>query len=109
MAIKIPPKPGIYLLYKKSKIVYIGQAKNIKQRVEVHKKEFYDWSYSFKYIEFEWDSVKYIIEEDKRKRKKKEKELIKRYNPPFNTTMNTKNKQTRLLNYYTYTYSDITQ
>ena len=38
-----PRKAGVYFLFKDSKLIYIGQSKNIRKRVEFHKKKKFDF------------------------------------------------------------------
>ena len=63
---------GVYLLYNKSKVVYVGKSKNIKNRVIKHRKDKY------------FDSVKSIIFKDDGMVNIYEPYLIQKYNPMYN-------------------------
>lgn len=73
------PKTAIYFLYLKNEIVYIGQSKNVEERVQSHKKRFIFDSYSF-------------IECDESELAKLEAELIFKYAPKHNKTISALSK-----------------
>lgn len=44
---ELPKKPGIYIMYKRNKIIHVGSTKNIRQRLNTHSKKYqmssFDW------------------------------------------------------------------
>ncbi len=66
------PKSGVYFLWDKSEIVYIGQSKDIDSRVNKHKESKEFTSYSF------------IIINDEKDRRVIERGLINAYLPYYN-------------------------
>ncbi len=69
--------PGVYTLFKKDEIVYIGQSWDISIRV------IYYASDKCKNI-MDWDSYSYITINDRKERLLVEKYLIQEYNPSYN-------------------------
>jgi hypothetical protein len=63
---------GIYLLYHKDELVYIGKSSNIKNRVQQHKKD------------KDFDNVKCILFKDIGNINLYEPYLIQKYNPKYN-------------------------
>lgn len=73
--ISVQPKVGVYFLFDKGVLVYIGQSTDIHRRIQDHKQNKIFDSYGF-------------VECDVRELDKKEKSLIKLYNPKYNITHN---------------------
>jgi GIY-YIG catalytic domain len=65
---------GIYILFRKTKIVYIGQTDKLLKRLYEHLRD--------KRIKF--DAVKFIIENESQERKTLESVLIAKHQPPLN-------------------------
>ena len=91
---KIPKEAGIYYLYsKKRKLVYIGKADNLKNRITKHynnhkealiyysKKSYY---FPTLHLTKPFEYYRYTIIKDKLTRKNVEKELIKELKPKYN-------------------------
>ena len=70
---------GVYFLFKKDKIVYVGQSQNIKERINTHKKNklFDCWNY----IEVLGGNINEI-----------EADYILKYNPIYNKSIHTNTK-----------------
>ena len=67
---------GVYFLYDKGELVYIGQSKNILARIYQHKDKVFD---TFGYLEIE----------DEKKRNNKEIDLIMQHSPKYNKSIPT--------------------
>lgn len=80
---KIPTKTsGVYFFFNKNKkLVYIGTALNIRNRIQQHKRKYY------------WKYVKYIAYAKSKKRYDLETCLIKKFNPKWNVTPLPREKQ----------------
>jgi len=79
----ITEKPGVYgIADAKLKMVYVGQAKNLKQRLKEHYSDEKDciWKHAPKKFYAE------IVEDGEDSRRKREAELIAEYDPPCNKT-----------------------
>ncbi len=82
MAHKLPPKPGVYLFWGHSgKILYIGKASNLKNRLnsylktkDIRIKKMLDSARSLKFLRTESDIEALILES----------QLVKKYQPQFN-------------------------
>lgn len=67
---------GVYFLYDKGELVYVGQSKNILARIHQHKDKVFD---TFNYLEIE----------DEKKRNDKEIDLIMQHTPKYNKSIPT--------------------
>ncbi|MFQ5884544.1 MAG: GIY-YIG nuclease family protein [Thermoplasmata archaeon] len=69
---RVPSRSGIYRLYHDGTVVYVGQTKNLRQRLSRHDRDKKYWgSYDYK-------STRYVPAQ---KRKKMEKDAVKRNRP----------------------------
>lgn len=77
----IPEKPGVYLFKKNDKVLYVGKAINLKNRLSSYLND-----KSQKVIELieKSNSIDYIITEDEKSALLLELSLIRKYDPPFN-------------------------
>ena len=80
---EIPPEAGIYVLVNidkstnNEKILYVGMSKNLKNRLNSHQLR--------KRLENEFDFIHiFFIRKNAQILRKEEKNIIKKYNPPYN-------------------------
>lgn len=64
-------KEGIYVLWYKTEVVYVGQSKNVTARIREHKNK-------------KWNMISFIPHKDEAERRIKEALLIKYFQPPYN-------------------------
>jgi excinuclease ABC subunit C len=101
----VPHKPGIYFLYDGNKrLVYIGKAKDIKNRMAEYRYLDFLTRPQFKGMTLKY--IDYIIIDDKKERKEREKQFIKKYNPPLNILYSI-NRQTKIYYYIDLKSEDI--
>lgn len=80
---KIPHQPGVYFFMKKNKILYVGKAKDLKKRVATYRraegktKIMINQATQLKVLPLKNELIAFF----------KEAELIKKYQPPFNTIL----------------------
>jgi excinuclease ABC subunit C len=79
----IPEKPGVYLFKKKQKILYVGKAKNLKNRVLSYFKENHS-NFKTKILIEQADKVEWIITKNEVEALILENNLIKKHKPKFN-------------------------
>ena len=72
---KVSSNSGHYKLYHGNRVVYAGESKNVKRRIQQHEKNMKGWG------SYQWNSSKGT---SKRERKKTEKRIIKRSKPTRN-------------------------
>ncbi len=78
----IPSQPGVYLFKdKKNKVLYIGKAKNLKNRFRQY---FLSPSFKIKKLLAEAIKVEFLETENEALAIFKESDLIKKFNPPYN-------------------------
>ena len=80
---------GVYILFNKNKIIYIGHSKNIIKRVTSHASDPYSRASGYFKQPSElmvWDSYTFIKIEDKKERMFVETALLEKYKPKYNKT-----------------------
>ncbi|MCS7244682.1 MAG: excinuclease ABC subunit UvrC [candidate division WOR-3 bacterium] len=77
----VPEKPGVYLFKKNEKVLYVGKAINLKNRLSSYLSD-----KSQKVIELieKSNSIDYIITDDEKSALLLELSLIRKYDPPYN-------------------------
>jgi len=80
--IDIPPNPGVYLFKQGKKVLYIGKAKNLKNRVKQYFQR-KDHPVIQNLLNQAGD-IEYIVTDDEKDALHLEYNLIHRYTPPFN-------------------------
>jgi len=82
---KIPDKPGVYRFYDKDqKLLYIGKAKNLKNRVRSYSTKASDLTPAKQLMVKSITKVEYTIVANETEALLLESNLIKKYQPPFN-------------------------
>ncbi|AWX42667.1 excinuclease ABC subunit C [Metamycoplasma cloacale] len=84
----LPETPGVYLWYNKNKeIIYVGKAKNLKNRVSCYLNGTADNSYLTPKLLQDIDSLELIELKTDNDALNKERELIYKYNPKYNVKL----------------------
>lgn len=82
---KIPNKPGIYQFYDKNNaLLYIGKAKNLKNRVKSYWQKSFNLSPAKQQMVKQIKNIKYTIVSNETEALLLEKTLIRKHQPPFN-------------------------
>ncbi|MDY6863507.1 MAG: excinuclease ABC subunit UvrC [Thermodesulfobacteriota bacterium] len=83
----LPESPGVYLMYDDNgKVIYVGKAKNIKNRVGTYFKTTYDSMVKLKALAAKIYDVDYIITSSEKEALILESNLIKKHKPKYNVT-----------------------
>jgi len=82
---KIPAKPWVYIWKNKNKVLYVGKAKNLKNRLSQY---FRTWVWAWKQeMVGKATNVDWIITDNEEEALLLENQLIKKYNPPYNSLL----------------------
>jgi excinuclease ABC subunit C len=81
-----PEKPGVYIFKNKNKYIYIGKAKNLKNRLKGHKQAL-KYDYKEQKIFEESSQLEWIITSSDYEAFILENELIKQYKPKYNVML----------------------
>jgi len=82
---KVPTKPGVYIWKNKNKVLYVWKAKNLKNRLSSY---FVVWNWAWKQeMVSKATSVDRIITLNEEEALLLENQLIKKYNPPYNSLL----------------------
>ena len=85
---KLPDKPGVYLMHKEGgEIIYVGKAKNLKNRVRQYFNESYKKSNKILQMVSNIDYFEYIVVDNELESLILEANLIKEYRPRYNTLL----------------------
>lgn len=85
---KLPDKPGVYLMHKSGgEIIYVGKAKNLKNRVRQYFNESYKKSNKISQMVSNIDYFEYIVVDNELESLILEANLIKEYRPRYNTLL----------------------
>ncbi len=80
----VPPKPGCYLFYDdKGKIIYIGKARNLKNRIRSYLQTT-DSRYHIQFLLQKAHKIEYIVTENEKEALLLENNLIKQHKPRYN-------------------------
>ena len=82
---KVPTKPWVYIWKNKNKVLYVGKAKNLKSRLSQY---FRTWVWAWKQeMVGKATNVDWIITDNEEEALLLENQLIKKYNPPYNSLL----------------------
>ena len=82
---KVPTKPWVYIWKNKNKVLYVGKAKNLKNRLSQY---FRTWVWAWKQeMVGKATNVDWIITDNEEEALLLENQLIKKYNPPYNSLL----------------------
>lgn len=79
----IPENPGVYLMKKNSKVIYVGKAKNLKNRVSSYFSKVHD-DYKTNELVKNIEDIEFFITNTEVDALLLENNLIKKYNPKYN-------------------------
>ncbi len=84
----LPGQPGIYRFYsRKGKIIYIGKAKNLKNRVRSYFLESNRWEWRIRFLRPQIDDVDWIVTHTEAEALILEDRLIKTHHPRYNVQL----------------------
>ena len=82
---KVPTLPGVYIWKNKNKVLYVGKAKNLKNRLSQY---FRTWIGAWKHeMVSKATNVDWIVTDNEEEALLLENQLIKKYQPPYNSLL----------------------
>src|SRR3989338_7913294 len=85
----MPQSPGVYLMKgNKGAVLYIGKAKNIRNRVRSYFHETSDTRYTVKFLASRISDIEYLITTNEKEALILEDTLLKKYKPRYNIRLN---------------------
>lgn len=85
---KFPTTPGVYLMRNaKTKVIYVGKAKNLRARVRSYFHESPELSFKIKFLHVHLDTIEYILTKTEVEAFLLEASLIKKYRPRYNVRL----------------------
>src|SRR3989304_3041825 len=81
----MPQSPGVYLMKgNKGEVLYIGKAKNIRNRVRSYFRDTTDTRYTVKFLASKVSDIEYLITTNEKEALILEDTLLKKYKPRYN-------------------------